>query len=95
MAMIQDPVCHTTLDEEDSAASRSFGGHSFHFCSTDCARRFDTAPERYSAAANVEMERHEPPFTTKGKFTAPKFGAAGSGGAEYEPIPEQHDREPE
>ncbi len=30
-----------------------------------------------------------PPRTTKGKITAPKFGSAGSGGAEFEPGPER------
>lgn len=40
-----------------------------------------------------EMERHEPPHTTTGPLTAPKFGSAGSGGAEYEPLPEQHDED--
>ena len=30
-----------------------------------------------------------PPHTTRGKFTAPKFGSAGSGGAEFEPGPER------
>ena len=40
-----------------------------------------------------EPERHEPPHTTKGGVTAPKFGSAGSGGAEYEQVPEQHDEE--
>ncbi len=30
-----------------------------------------------------------PPRTTTGKFTAPKFGSAGSGGAELEPGPEE------
>jgi hypothetical protein len=30
-----------------------------------------------------------PPRTTKGKITAPKFGSAGSGGAELEPGPER------
>lgn len=30
-----------------------------------------------------------PPRTTSGKFTAPKFGSAGSGGAELEPGPER------
>ncbi|HYS70131.1 MAG TPA: hypothetical protein VEM14_07810 [Gemmatimonadaceae bacterium] len=30
-----------------------------------------------------------PPHTTRGKFTAPKFGSAGSGGAEFEPGPEK------
>ena len=30
-----------------------------------------------------------PPHTTTGKVTAPKFGSAGSGGAELEPGPER------
>jgi hypothetical protein len=30
-----------------------------------------------------------PPRTTKGGITAPKFGSAGSGGAEFEPGPEK------
>jgi len=29
------------------------------------------------------------PRTTTGKWTAPKFGSAGSGGAEFEPGPER------
>ena len=39
------------------------------------------------------LERHEPPHTTTGPVTAPKFGSAGSGGLEYEGVPEQHDRD--
>jgi hypothetical protein len=42
---------------------------------------------------DVEFEQHEPPFTKAGGIVAPKFGAAGSGGLEYERIPEQHRRE--
>jgi hypothetical protein len=34
-------------------------------------------------------EGPNPPRTTWGKFTAPKFGSAGSGGAEFEPGPER------
>jgi len=30
-----------------------------------------------------------PPRTTSGGFTSPKFGSAGSGGAEFEPGPER------
>jgi hypothetical protein len=39
----------------------------------------------------VEESREEPnpPRTTRGIFTAPKFGSAGSGGAEFEPGPER------
>ncbi len=34
-------------------------------------------------------EAANPPHTTKGGITAPKFGSAGSGGAELEPGPER------
>ena len=34
-------------------------------------------------------EEPNPPRTTSGFFTAPKFGSAGSGGAEFEPGPER------
>ena len=36
----------------------------------------------------VRPDEANPPYTTKGKVTAPKFGSAGSGGLEYEgPLP--------
>ena len=34
-------------------------------------------------------KEENPPRTTRGNFTAPKFGSAGSGGAEFEPGPEK------
>jgi hypothetical protein len=34
-------------------------------------------------------EEPNPARTTRGNFTAPKFGSAGSGGAEFEPGPER------
>ena len=43
-----------------------------------------------SAADLAGAERHEPPYTRTGWFVAPKFGAAGSGGLEYERLPEAH-----
>lgn len=43
-----------------------------------------------AAAGSAELERHEPRFTKWGGLVAPKFGAAGSGGAEYERLPEAH-----
>lgn len=42
------------------------------------------------AGSPPEASEPDPPRTTTGKwFTAPKFGSAGSGGAEYEPGPER------
>ena len=43
-----------------------------------------------AAASNDETtkEAPNPPRTTTGVWTSPKFGSAGSGGAELEPGPE-------
>jgi len=37
----------------------------------------------------TENGEANPPHTTTGKITSPKFGSAGSGGAELEPGPER------
>ncbi len=38
---------------------------------------------------STDADEPNPARTTTGKFTAPKFGSAGSGGAELEPGPER------
>lgn len=48
----------------------------------------DDEEERKKARRDGNAEPN-PPRTTTGKFTAPKFGSAGSGGAELEPGPEK------
>jgi Cu+-exporting ATPase len=84
-----------TVDPAAAAARSTYEGRTYYFCSDTCRKAFEQDPGRYSAAEAApgpeQMERHEPPRTTTGKFTAPKFGSAGSGGAEYEPLPEAHD----
>lgn len=90
----RDPVCGMNVDSATAIRS-SDGSHTEYFCSTACRSRFEANPDQYigrsSRSAGENLERHEPPNTTAGGITAPKFGSAGSGGAEYEPIPEQHD----
>ena len=56
----------------------------------------DTASSKPLREAKIEepeaeeaREEPNPPRTTTGFFTAPKFGSAGSGGAEFEPGPER------
>jgi hypothetical protein len=56
----------------------------------------DTASSKPLREAKIEEPEAEessdepnPPRTTRGFFTAPKFGSAGSGGAEFEPGPER------
>lgn len=88
----RDPVCGMTVDVT-TAYSEAVGGQTYYFCSENCRQRFDANPSAYGAGARQEsgVEQHEPPRTTKGGFTSPKFGSAGSGGAEFELLPEQHD----
>lgn len=47
------------------------------------------AQERSPLEAETQRNEEEanPPHTTTGPITAPKFGSAGSGGAELEPGP--------
>lgn len=90
----RDPVCGMTVDTETAIRS-SDGSSTEYFCSTACRSRYEANPEQYAGqqSGKAELERHEPPSTTtEGGITAPKFGSAGSGGAEFEPLPEQHDR---
>lgn len=44
---------------------------------------------RARRAASGEVPDSNPPHTTTKGMTSPKFGSAGSGGAEFEPGPER------
>ena len=100
MTHATDPVCGMSVNPS-SAVRATHEGEAFYFCSERCRGEFDRAPARWAGVAREEgrraapradeMEKHEPPFTTSGGITAPKFVAAGSGGAEYERLPEKHD----
>jgi YHS domain-containing protein len=78
-----------------------FQGETYYFCSENCRQAFEANPAHYAARAHgaadtkpadQPLERHEPRFTkTRDGLVSPKFGSAGSGGAEYELLPEAHD----
>jgi YHS domain-containing protein len=100
----RDPVCGMSVDTATAAHRSTLEGETYYFCSAACKRIFDADPTRYiersmpipgahaaGDATGPDLERHEPPFTKRDGIVAPKFGSAGSGGAEYEPLPEAHD----
>jgi YHS domain-containing protein len=95
MPMMKDPVCGMVVDFETAEERASYEGRTFVFCSSECRKSFSADPAKFAGAVRPEeprdLERHEPPRTTTGPLTAPKFGSAGSGGAEYERLPEAHD----
>jgi YHS domain-containing protein len=96
MTQVTDPVCGMRIDVGRAAAQEVHGDHVHHFCSAACARAFRQAPDRYaSAQAEAEaedMRRRTPPHMKRGGIVTPMFGSAGSGGAEYEPVPEDGDQ---
>lgn len=92
MATAIDPVCGMTVDTQTAAGTSTFEGQDYYFCSTACKVEFDDNPAKFrredvSADVRTSSDADEPRFTKKGAFVAPKFGSAGSGGAEYEPLP--------
>jgi YHS domain-containing protein len=87
MARVTDPVCGMEVDP-GTAAQTSYQSRNYYFCSEQCLRTFQEDPERYPGG----VERHDPPYTSTENMRAPRFGSAGSGGLENEPIPEIHDR---
>jgi Cu+-exporting ATPase len=90
MSQVKDPVCGMTIESVTAAGGRVlYEAEEIYFCSDRCRREFQAEPERFVP------ERHEPPYTVKDGIAAPKFGSAGSGGLENEPLPERHDDPPE
>lgn len=92
MATVRDPVCGMEVDTA-TALRTEHGDHNHFFCSEGCRQRFQADAASFEprhAPDDGGLERHEPPHTTTGFMTAPKFGSAGSGGLEYEPGPERH-----
>lgn len=53
-------------------------------------REQDRGARRADHATPADRDEANPPRTTKDGITAPKFGSAGSGGAELEPGPKKN-----
>jgi YHS domain-containing protein len=103
MAKVRDPVCGMTIESTSATERIDVGGRTYYFCSAACRAAFEADVDRYTTGSTTdatgdslspvpdeELEQHEPPHTTWRFLTSPKFGAAGSGGLEYERLPEAH-----
>jgi Cu+-exporting ATPase len=79
---VKDPVCGMLIEPENAAGRTTYESQDVYFCSDQCRRDFEADPARYYD----RLEREEPPYTVSEGMVAPKFGSAGSGGLENEPI---------
>ena len=93
MAQVKDPVCGIMVDSATAEWKSNYQGETYYFCAESCKQSFDADPAQYiGREGSGGAEQHEPPFTQADGMTSPKFGSAGSGGAEYELLPEAHDK---
>jgi YHS domain-containing protein len=47
--MAKDPVCGMNVDESRAAATATYRGQMYYFCSQGCKATFEMAPEKYVA----------------------------------------------
>ena len=90
MQSVIDPVCGMSIDAQTAAGKSSYQEQEYYFCSTECKRKFDTNPQQYvskTADAASSGQADDARFTKTGPIVSPRFGSAGSGGAEYERLP--------
>ncbi|EJL50955.1 copper/silver-translocating P-type ATPase [Rhizobium sp. CF122] len=50
--IVRDPVCGMTVDPEAGKPSLLYEGHTYHFCSHGCRRKFEAAPQNYLTATD-------------------------------------------
>ncbi|HMK49825.1 MAG TPA: heavy metal translocating P-type ATPase [Thermodesulfovibrionales bacterium] len=46
-----DPVCKMSIEDSDAAATSSYKGRAYYFCSEQCKLKFDKHPEMYTKAS--------------------------------------------
>lgn len=46
--MTKDPVCGMVVDEKTAAATASYGGRTYYFCSVGCKSKFEKEPTKYA-----------------------------------------------
>ena len=49
--MVIDPVCGMEVDPNADAATSTYDGKTYYFCSVECKRDFDANPEQFTASA--------------------------------------------
>lgn len=45
--MAKDPVCSMNVDEKKARYTSTYKDKTYYFCSADCRKAFDLAPEKY------------------------------------------------
>lgn len=55
--MAKDPVCGMTVDEKKAAATSTYQGQTYYFCSVGCKQEFDRNPMQYASPSATAGQR--------------------------------------
>lgn len=81
----KDPVCGMTIDDKEAAATSTYKGTTYYFCSGPCKEKFEKEPESFvGGKATVEIAQStaehtcpmHPQVRQKGPGACPKCGMA-------------------
>lgn len=56
--MAKDPVCGMTVDEARAAASFTYEGKTYYFCSSACKAQFEKDPVKYLGQGTTHASHH-------------------------------------
>lgn len=45
---VKDPVCGMTIEDTEAAATSSYDGNTYYFCSASCKERFEKNPQAFA-----------------------------------------------
>jgi len=76
---VTDPVCGMTIQPDEAAGKRDFGGRTFYFCSPDCLRQFDANPSRYVEKDQPQHDANKESGSLEGGLSK-SSSATGDGG---------------
>jgi Cu+-exporting ATPase len=57
--MAIDPVCHMNVEESKAAATSTYKGKTYYFCSTHCKESFEKEPEKYAEEKGGHEHSHD------------------------------------
>ena len=49
---VKDPVCGMEIETDEAFTTRQSKGQTLYFCSENCVKQFDAAPEKYTPAVS-------------------------------------------
>ena len=84
--MVKDPVCGMEVEPQSAAATRQYKGQTLYFCSDNCVKKFDAAPEQYASAVSSATTGIADGATGPLRITLPVAGLRRSGGPALERV---------